>query len=88
VLASEACLPLTVQHSVLLVLPQEREVEFVLHRIVVAFVKVVVESPQQVLDLLGHFSVVVLVEHLVEAVVALADVVSLSYFSYDLIYEK
>jgi hypothetical protein len=63
-------------------------VEFVLHRIVVAFVKVVVESPQQVLDLLQHFSVVVLVEHLVEAVVALADVVSLSYFSYDLIYEK
>jgi hypothetical protein len=32
--------------------------------------------------------VVALVEHLVEAVVALADVVSLSYFSYDLIYEK
>jgi hypothetical protein len=66
-------------------------VEFVLHllhRIVAAFVKVVVESPQQGLDLLRHFSVVVLVEHLVEAVVALADVVSLSYFSYDLIYEK
>ena len=62
--------------------------EFVLHQIVATFVKGVVESPQPVLDLLQHFSVVVLVEHQVEAVVALADVVSLSYFSYDLIYEK
>jgi ABC-type phosphate transport system ATPase subunit len=55
-----------------------------LSEVLAAFVKVYVESIQQVLLQLQYSSVVVLVERGLKVAVRWADAVSLSYFNYDL----